>query len=199
MSAKAYETQPVYTDTNPIAVSFDYSPQVNYMETMIKCASKNDIVWGTAAAKARNEKIADLGTNTAYKPISFEDLHLLSKVMYAEAGSEWLSDDWKMAVGEVILNRRDSPEFPNTISDVIYQHGQYYSKTSRYFQDIMPSERCVMLAVRLLEGERVFNDPSVVFQANFPQGSGVHAWYWDKHLGTTYFCYSNYPNKYVWG
>ena len=195
-TANAYTAVHEPADVYHQVKAFYYEPEINYMDTMIKCAAKNDISWGTAVEVSRNEKIADLGAATSYAPIAFEDLHLLSKIMYAEAGSEWLSDEWKMAVGEVILNRRASSEFPDTIADVIYQRGQYYSKGSIYFQNIMPSERCVRLAMRLLEGERVLNNSSVVFQANFPQGSGVHVQYWDKYLGSTYFCYSNYPNKY---
>lgn len=174
-----------------------YDAKTDYMQTMIISATTNNTESGITAQNARNEKIKALGLDTNYAPISFEDLHLLSKVIYAEAGSEWLSDEWKLSVGEVVLNRRTSPEFPNTISEVIYQRGQYYAVSSGYFQDIVPSERCVRLALRLLEGERVLNDASVVFQSNFPQGSGIYRQFWDQYLGTTYFCHSSYPALYL--
>jgi len=173
-----------------------YGFKVDFMESMIMAAAVNDITGGTAAQEARNEKISYLGNSTNYTSVAFEDLLLLAKLMYAEAGSDWLPDYWKLAVGEVILNRRSSPEFPDTISGVLYQPGQYYSKGNAYFQNLMPSERCVRLALRLLEGERVLNNPAVVFQANVPQGSGIHEVFWDPYLGCTYFCYSYYPGEY---
>lgn len=164
-----------------------YDEDTDYMEKMISCAVSGDIAGGTSAENSRNEKISVLGLDCT--PISFEDLNLLAKIMYSEAGSNWLSDEWKMSVGEVVLNRVASPSFPDTVSGVVYQAGQYYGANSSYFNNLKPDERCVRLALRLLEGERVIGDASVVYQSNSPQGSGVHTIYYDSCLGTTYFCY----------
>ena len=38
--------------------------------------------------------------------------------------------------------------------------------------------------------------PSVVFQAEFVQGKGTYKKITDSILGTTYFCYSSYPDFY---
>ena len=46
-----------------------------------------------------------------------EDLLWLSRIVYCEAGS--VSIDAKIMVANVILNRRESPQFPNTIREVI--------------------------------------------------------------------------------
>ncbi len=46
-----------------------------------------------------------------------EDLLWLSRIVYCEAGS--VSIDAKIMVANVILNRRESPQFPNTIQEVI--------------------------------------------------------------------------------
>ncbi|MGI5985536.1 MAG: cell wall hydrolase [Clostridiales bacterium] len=164
-----------------------YDPNIDYSREMINAAVIGDYNAGLAAQNARNEKIADMGV--AASNINFNDLMLLSKIIYAEAGSEWLSDEWKMCVGEVVLNRVASPEFPNTIKEVLEQPGQYYGANSRYFNSLLPSERSVICAMRLLNGERLL-EPSVVFQANFTQGGGTHKACYDKYLGWTYFCYS---------
>ena len=47
------------------------------------------------------------------------DLYLLAKCIYAEARGEVY--EGMVAVGAVILNRVESPDFPNTIYGVIYQ------------------------------------------------------------------------------
>lgn len=165
-----------------------YDPNTNYAQIMVQAAAAGDYAAGQAAEAARNEKIATLGRSD--QPCTFNDLMLLSKIIYAEAGSEWLSDEWKMSVGEVVLNRVASPEFPNTIEEVLAQPGQYYGSNSRYFNNLIPSVRCAQCAMRLLNGERIL-EPSVVFQANFRQGGGVQTAYYDKALGWTYFCYSS--------
>ncbi len=165
-----------------------YEADVDYSALMVSAAVIGDTEAGLSAQQARDEKIVALGLDVV--SYTFEDLMLLSKIIYAEAGSEWLSDEWKMCVGEVVLNRVVSPEFPDTIRDVLEQPGQYYGKNSRYFNNLLPSERSVRCAMRLLHGERLL-EPSVVFQANFTQGSGTHTAVYDKYLGWTYFCYSS--------
>lgn len=72
-----------------------------------------------------------LGMNDSYnvlmnqtqnsKPSEFtsSDLYLLAKTIYAEGRGEPYTG--QVAIGAVILNRVRSPEFPNTISGVVYQ------------------------------------------------------------------------------
>ena len=57
-----------------------------------------------------------LTSSTSY---TSQDLYLLAKCVHAEARGEPYVG--QVAVAAVILNRVDSPEFPNTISGVIYQ------------------------------------------------------------------------------
>jgi len=174
--------------------SADYDAETDYGRLMKDSCVTGDVLAGTVAASSRNEKIDDM--SLTYDKIWFEDLWFLSKLITAEAGSSWLPTEWKLAVGEVVINRMHSPEFPDTISDVIFQRGQYYAAGLSYFTNLVPYEDCVDAAWELLNGERVLNDPSVVFQANFPQGSGTALYMHDKLLGSTYFCYSQYPELY---
>lgn len=172
-----------------------YEPDIDYMQIMMDCVQNGDSEQGEAAEERRNEKIADMGLDYAY--VNYAELEMLAKIIHAEAGSEWLSEEWKMAVGEVVLNRVASPEFPDTMLEVIEQPGQYYGKGSSYFASIRPSPESVTAAKKLLEGERIICDPSVVFQANFVLGSGVHTALHDPQLGYTYLCYSSYPELYL--
>ena len=52
------------------------------------------------------------------------DLDLLAALVWAEAGDQPLPDGL-CYVCDVVLNRVDSPAWPNTIADVIYQPGQF--------------------------------------------------------------------------
>ena len=47
----------------------------------------------------------------------------MAAIIYCEAGAEPYQG--KVAVGAVIMNRVRSSRFPNTISGVIYQKGQF--------------------------------------------------------------------------
>lgn len=171
-----------------------YDPDTDYMAAMSEAVTAGDYAAGAAAAAARAEKLADLDLD--YVPVDFEELWLLSKIIYAEAGSNWLDMDWKMAVGEVVLNRMASPEFPDTMREVLEQPGQYYGRGSRYFESLKPSAASVEAARRLLEGERVLGEPGVVFQSNYRLGSGVFLELQDRLLGSTYLCWSSRPELY---
>jgi len=54
---------------------------------------------------------------------SKEDLKLLACLVHAEAGDQ--SYEGKLAVANVVLNRKKSSKYPDTIKDVIYQPGQF--------------------------------------------------------------------------
>ena len=60
--------------------------------------------------------------------LSLADKELLAKLVHAEAKGEPYAG--KVAVATVVLNRVASPDFPNTIREVIYQKaGGYYAFT----------------------------------------------------------------------
>ena len=101
-----------------------------------------------------------------------------------------------MAVGEVLLNRVASPEFPDTLAGCAFQPGQYTAADEDWFEVLLPFRDCVEAAFRLLSGERVLNDPTVVFQSGGKQGSGVALELKDSVYGSVYFCYTSHPELY---
>ncbi|HHY33712.1 MAG TPA: cell wall hydrolase [Firmicutes bacterium] len=66
----------------------------------------------------------------------------------------------QVAVGAVVLNRVESPEYPNTITDVIYQVDQGYVQFTPVANgtiNLPPTEQAIEAADRALAGE----DPSL--------------------------------------
>lgn len=123
-------------------------------------------------------------------PVDPQDLEMLACVIYQEAGCDWISNETRMMVGNVVLNRVASDLFPNTIEEVLLQQGQYgeYSWTGIHWLSSAEYEpwavaRCYECAQRLLEGERVFHE-GVVWQAGFIQGQGI-----EEYRDGIYFCY----------
>jgi spore germination cell wall hydrolase CwlJ-like protein len=57
------------------------------------------------------------------KKYSASDLRLLSTIIYCEANSE--SYKGKLAVGIVVINRKESKRYPDTLKGVIYQKYQF--------------------------------------------------------------------------
>lgn len=129
-------------------------------------------------------------------PLDYDELFLLSKLISWEAGSDWLPDELRLGVGEVVLNRVASPEFPDTLEGVVYQYGQYVGTDTPAFRYYLtPTRPCVEAALRLLLGERILQ-PQVVFEGHAVQGK-VHSLFRDLHYGTVYFCESQYPELYI--
>ena len=157
-----------------------------YLEEMREAAVSGNMGAGRAAEQSRNAALQAGGMG---KAVSFDDLYLLARVIDAMAGSDWLTDDFRMCVGEVVLNRVASPEFPDTLHDVVYQRGQYTVVNTARFSTIVPRRECVDCALRLLLGERHMV-PAVVYQADYLQGE-LFTMFPDRQLGSTYFCLSS--------
>lgn len=169
----------------------DSAPEMDYMELMIQAVVDKNEEEGRWAESMRNEKIDILGL--PYQKIQWDDLYWLSLIVWQEAGSYNIPHEWKRDVAQVVLNRVASSEFPDTIYTVLTQPGQYSGASTLLRQT--PTRECVLAALDALEG-RGDMPTSVVFQANFTQGSGVHRSYYLPEYGYTYFCYSSFPGLY---
>lgn len=114
-----------------------------------------------------------------------DDLYELSHIINAEAGDAACSDELRIAVGSVVLNRVASDLFPDSIYAVIHQEGQYRPTWDGGFLK-EPSEASVEVAKMLLEeGSQLPGD--CLYQANFVQGSAVYEQF-NTIYGPTYIC-----------
>ena len=121
------------------------------------------------------------------------DVDALAAVVYHEAGYG-CTDRHQELVAAVVLNRVRHSDFPDTITGVITQKGQYFgadlSYEGQYMRSAMQAdvwEHCKSIAVKALRGE-VDCPSDVVFQANFPQGNGIYEYGYTSY-SVTYFCY----------
>ena len=131
--------------------------------------------------------IAGMGYQGDY---SGTDLELLTKIICNEAGGAIYSDELQLACGQVVLNRVASGRYPDTIAGVVYQAGQYDIDWGTDFRARLGEacyQRAQANAMRLLSGERFIPD-SCLYEALFPQGTGIYKTYAEG--GTvTYICY----------
>lgn len=118
------------------------------------------------------------------KDIQKKDVRLLAQLIEHEAGNQGFNG-W-VAVGEVVLNRMNSPAFPNTVEDVIYERGQFTK--SEELRGIEPRKEILAVAEDVLLGNlKIFNEPTVLFFKNprITDGIaaesqvdwGIHKWY----------------------
>ena len=167
--------------------TYDYEPDLtkDWEEILIQAISTGDYSTGMSADN-HLYLMYQLG-RIDYK-LNYYDVLYLAKIIEKEDGYQW--PDWAiMAIGEVVLNRVASPEWPSSIYGVLTQTGQYAPVNDADWETFIPTEKYVRLAVRLLSGERVIYNEEVLYQALFEQSDGYVIAYYDIALGTTtYFC-----------
>lgn len=104
------------------------------------------------AAEQTRKKSATSASSSAVSA-SHSDLQLLAAIIECEAGGE--SYEGKVAVGAVVLNRVRSSKFPNSISSVIYQRGQFSPVASGKLSRVLArgaNSSCVQAAQAALNG-----------------------------------------------
>ena len=138
---------------------------------------------GKARQTTEQAETTETTTEAPKQSYNLYDYQLLAQIIAAEAGSDYVSHNTRLYVGSVVLNRVNSPLFPDSIEGVLWQHGQYYSCITDTFWSFEPSEDCKQVAEYLLTHGSVL-PANVLYQANFRQGSGVFC-----ESDTIYFCY----------
>lgn len=105
-----------------------------------------------AAEKTQSPSKAAV-SNDAGISSSVDDVTLLAALIYCEAGAE--PYEGQLAVGAVVVNRVQSSVYPNTISEVIYQKGQFSPAASGKLARVLAqgaSDSCYKAAREALSG-----------------------------------------------
>ncbi len=93
--------------------------------------------------------------------ISLEDFELMGKTVFAEAKAEEFAG--QVAVAEVILNRVESENFPDTVEEVIKQDGAFSTWGNGSVESAPFDDECLE-AVQDAVNERIFPDSVVYFR-----------------------------------
>ncbi len=107
------------------------------------------------ADKSHNKQVvkAVTASRSTGTNILHEDLEILARIIHAEARGE--SFEGQVAVGAVVLNRVQHPDFPKSIREVVYQPGQFTAVEDRQI-NLKPDDKAYQAAEAALEGQ----DPS---------------------------------------
>ncbi|NEY72479.1 LysM peptidoglycan-binding domain-containing protein [Bacillus mesophilus] len=100
--------------------------------------------------------------------VNQEDLEWLAKMIYSEARGESL--EGQIAVGAVIMNRVESPLFPNTVKEVLFQisngHYQFTPAQTGSINTATPNNQNREAALRALNGEDPTNGSLYFYNPN---------------------------------
>lgn len=109
-----YTTLEPYYETETTCVYEMYEPEVIYESEEVVIEENYDIEYSEYNGETTSDNYLT----------DYEYIMLCNAVAY-EAGSDWIPTSEKAKVAEVIVNRVNSSDFPNTIYDVLTQEGQF--------------------------------------------------------------------------
>lgn len=132
--AVVYENDLCYVSEDYVDVSLKTGKGVTLEEEAAARAAEEAAKKAAAEAEAAKQAAASSSssssqssgaatTQRAAVSASVDDVTLLAAIIQCEAGG--CSYEGKLAVGAVVMNRVKSGSFPNSISGVIYQSGQF--------------------------------------------------------------------------
>lgn len=104
-----------------------------------EAAAEAERVAAEEAARAARVAAAQTVTWTQETAVaaSYSEQELLAALIYCEAGNQ--SYEGQVAVGAVVMNRVRSGSYPNSISEVIYQSGQFGPAMSGWLDRVLAS------------------------------------------------------------
>lgn len=100
-----------------------------------------------------------------------DNLYWLARIISAEARGE--SVEGQIAVGNVVMNRVRSNQFPNTIKDVVFQKGQFSPVTNGSIHKD-PTQTALESARKVLDGQVVVSNDALYFYS--PKYTGRSNW-----------------------
>lgn len=127
-------------------------------------------------AAARKLAEAKAAKEAARRAALEKEKELLAALIYCEAGGE--PYEGQVAVGAVVLNRVRSANFPNSISGVIYDKGQFgpaiTGKLGRVLANGKTTESCRQAAADALAGVNPIGEALYFGNGNYGQKIGGH-------------------------
>lgn len=140
----------------------------------------------TVDGKCGSQTLAALGIQSSQTTSqSSGDVELLARLISAEARGEPYTG--QVAVGAVVLNRVESPNFPNSISGVIYQSGAFTCLQDGQFWEPV-ADSAYQAARDALNGW----DPTGGALYYFNPNTATSSWIWSRPvlltIGSHYFC-----------
>lgn len=103
-----------------------------------------------------------------------EDYQVFLRIVQAEAGI--CDEKGKILVANVILNRVRSNKFPNNITDVVYQRGQFSPVSNGSINRVKVSEETIECVQRALDGED-YSQGALYFMNRKASYSGNVGWF----------------------
>lgn len=175
--APAVLEQPIET------TSYETAPNTEYANN--DSTGYGDLTYDVVDASVYNP-------NNLYGFSEYE-VYLIAKIVEIECGADYICLEQKLLTASVLVNLVFAESFPpTTVEEVIHYPGAYYPRTHVYFQNLIPTSRSLAVA-NYVVNNGVICPSNVIYEANFPQGSGIYKSFYVPEQANSYpysyFCY----------
>ena len=161
IAVKCDDGQTAYIAADYVDVNTDIKTAMTLEEEQ-QMIAEQEAAEEKAAAEAAKEAASSNSSGSSSQAVSsdsgisvsVDDVTLLSAIIYCEAGGE--PYEGQLAVGAVVVNRVQSKAYPNSISAVIYQKGQFTPAASGKLAKVLASgkgSQCRQAALEALSGK----------------------------------------------
>jgi len=160
---------------SPWTKDADKPVPVNYIE--------NKAIIEAETAEYKENHFRDATKMIEDEPINEADVEMLACVIYQEAGADYIADNTRYMVGDVVLNRVNDPRFPETIEGVLLQKGQYgrfywtgivWPARAQQAVEAAAVQRAYDTARALLSGDHSeLYGAGYIWQTEFKQGTDI--------------------------
>lgn len=142
-------------------------------KTTTTASSKAAVTTASKAASSAETK-ASGSSESAVISYTDEEFDMLCYVLQGEVGN--CSDESKIAVANVIINRVKSSRFPNTVKGVLTAANQFTAINGYYNKTTTPSKNTIACAEKALNGEDTTNGATYYYAPKYCGGSTA-AWF----------------------
>lgn len=139
--------------------------QIELEEAQEQIQENEKNVKGLNAEIERLKKQASTVSVAPSSTFTASEINLLQRLVEAEAGGESITG--RIAVANVVLNRIKSDDYPNTLTEVIYQRNQFEVVNIGTIYTKVPSDGTIEAVNRALAGEQVVPEGTVIFWAKY--------------------------------
>ena len=125
----------------------------------------------TVKITAPGVEVPDTATDKSY---TYEDIMYLGKITHIESGYQHFKV--KLGVAGTVINRVNSPEFPNTIKDVIFdtKYGVQFPPAHTDKINIIPSKESIIAAKCVLNGVNIVGNSLYFIDTQYASSSWAH-------------------------
>lgn len=135
---------------------------------------------------------SDFESVSLYDTLTDNEISMIEIVIQHEVGN--FSKEYKTYVAELIRNRLISEDFPNTITDVLFQKGQFQGISSWLYSGIVPDEETKAVVKEVFSAESTSHEATFYYN---PALSEYESVMWFEYSGDVEFVFEHTETN--WG